>query len=345
MGTFVKNLRKHIFLHPKDKLSKNVAVKQTLLRDQKKYSDRLEGALLNVSDIKVIGDKHLIVDGYLSMMVIANFHVFCPQPGMELEGVVNKRSRSHLGCLVMEMFNASLSVPGGSGLDPAVGDICQFEVTEVVVDGEILFMRGILKSSRPGPASKPQEEAEENEAEVGVEGGPQEEEEVPSAPAAADIDDDMLQDPPQTENPPEAGQNKGQSSEKKRKRKSGRAEAKASPEKKGSKSLKSPERETPSSRLKSASEPGEAEEPTAHHIIVKTEPRGEEEEEEEAPSEDLAGNMIHRTPKSPQQSQGNESQDSGKKKRHRKSSTSETKLSPEKKVPKSPRSIKKEKPW
>lgn len=54
------------------------------------FCDRLEGALLDVSNLKIIGDRHLIVDGYLSMDVVADFHVFCPKLGQTLEGVINK---------------------------------------------------------------------------------------------------------------------------------------------------------------------------------------------------------------------------------------------------------------
>lgn len=51
---------------------------------------RLEGSLLDVNNVKVIGDRYLIVNGYLSMEVIADFVVFSPQVGQKLEGVINK---------------------------------------------------------------------------------------------------------------------------------------------------------------------------------------------------------------------------------------------------------------
>ncbi|KAH9493076.1 hypothetical protein Btru_022756 [Bulinus truncatus] len=146
MATFHKTLRKHIFLHPSDMKRKYHAVKSTLLRDKQKYSDRLEGALLNVDSLKIVGDRHLIVEGYHSMEVIANFHIFSPRPGQVLEGVINKRSKSHIGCLVLNTFNAVLTQPPSCDLNPAIGSHCSFEVTEVVVDGELIFMRGTLQS-------------------------------------------------------------------------------------------------------------------------------------------------------------------------------------------------------
>ncbi|BFZ16193.1 hypothetical protein BsWGS_19232 [Bradybaena similaris] len=144
MATFTKTVRKHIFLHPMDKSRQFAAVKSALLQDKNKYSDRLEGSLLDVNNVKVIGDRYLIVNGYLSMEVIADFVVFSPQVGQKLEGVINKKSKSHLGCLVMDTFNAALHIPSSFGLEPRVGNSCTFDVTEVVVDGDILFLRGTL---------------------------------------------------------------------------------------------------------------------------------------------------------------------------------------------------------
>ncbi|XP_059161921.1 DNA-directed RNA polymerase I subunit RPA43-like [Physella acuta] len=148
-ATFVRTLKKHIFLHPSNKKKLFWAVKSTLLNNKNKYSDKLEGALLDVNNLKVIGDSHLIVDGYLSMEVIADFHVFSPKPGQVLEGFINKCSKSHIGCLVLDTFNASLTKSGSAHLEPDLGDLCTFLVTEVIVDGEILFMRGTLQSVTP----------------------------------------------------------------------------------------------------------------------------------------------------------------------------------------------------
>ena len=53
-------------------------------------------------------------------------------------------SKSHLGAIVMGTFNASLTVGYQSGLEPKEGDICKFKVTETVVNGEIMFVRGVL---------------------------------------------------------------------------------------------------------------------------------------------------------------------------------------------------------
>lgn len=186
MATSVKRLKKHIFLHPSDKHRKATALKTTLLRDRKKYSDKLDGALLDVSEIKLLGNRHLIVDGYLSMEVVAKFHVFSPKPGMELEGTVNKCSKSHLGCLVMDMFNASLYVPRMSSMSPGIGDICKFEVTEVVVEGEILFVRGQLKSFKPGPTSGQQDENSQKKSDLS------EQDDAPSTVKDVDIDDELL---------------------------------------------------------------------------------------------------------------------------------------------------------
>ncbi|GFS04604.1 DNA-directed RNA polymerase I subunit RPA43 [Elysia marginata] len=156
-ATSIKTIRKHIFLHPVDKKRRHAALKTALLKDKKKYSDRLEGALLDVKNLKVVGQRHLVVEGYISLEVEADFTVFCPQPGLILEGVINKQSYSHLGCLVLGIFNASLSIPSSRELIPQVGDVVSFVVTEVVVDGEIMFMRGSLESIiRQAEAPKPQ---------------------------------------------------------------------------------------------------------------------------------------------------------------------------------------------
>ena len=51
---------------------------------------RLGGALVDVSSIQVVGERHLVVEGYASMQVQADFHVFCPSQGSDMEGTVNK---------------------------------------------------------------------------------------------------------------------------------------------------------------------------------------------------------------------------------------------------------------
>ncbi|GFN98688.1 DNA-directed RNA polymerase i subunit rpa43 [Plakobranchus ocellatus] len=146
VATFNKTIRKHIFLHPGDKKRRHAALRAALLKDKRKYSDKLEGALLDVKNLKVVGGRHLVVEGYISMEVEADCLVFSPQPGQILEGVVNKKSFSHLGCLVMEIFNASLSMPSSQASMPQLGDLVSFVVTEVIVDGEILFLKGTLES-------------------------------------------------------------------------------------------------------------------------------------------------------------------------------------------------------
>ncbi|KAK3794186.1 hypothetical protein RRG08_049586 [Elysia crispata] len=156
-----KTIKKHIFLHPVDKKRRYSALKTALLKDKKKYSDKLQGALLDVKNLKVVGERHLVVEGYISMEVEADFTVFSPRPGLILEGVINKQSYSHLGCLVLGIFNASLSIPANKEMIPQIGDSVSFVVTEVVVDGEIMFMRGSLESINIHAAQPKQEPLEE----------------------------------------------------------------------------------------------------------------------------------------------------------------------------------------
>ncbi|RUS87626.1 hypothetical protein EGW08_004611, partial [Elysia chlorotica] len=163
-----KTIRKHIFLHPVDKRRRYSALKSALLKDKRKYSDKLHGALLDVKNLKVVGERHLVVEGYISMEVEADFAVFSPRPGLILEGIINKQSYSHLGCLVLGIFNASLSIPDNEEMIPQIGDSVSFVVTEVVVDGEIMFMRGSLESitNRANPPKQEKEELEETKPEA-----------------------------------------------------------------------------------------------------------------------------------------------------------------------------------
>lgn len=48
---------------------------------------------------------------FMHTNIEADFYIFKPEIGQLLKGAVNKKSRSHIGCLVYQLFNASLPCP------------------------------------------------------------------------------------------------------------------------------------------------------------------------------------------------------------------------------------------
>ncbi|PVD33408.1 hypothetical protein C0Q70_04664 [Pomacea canaliculata] len=110
------------------------------------YSERLLGALIAYSNIKILGDKGILLDDspYIHLKIQADFIVFQPRVGSRLRGCVNKTSKAHVGILVHNFFNASVAHDQDGHVEETVSkdEDCEFTVTELFLHRNHLSLRG-----------------------------------------------------------------------------------------------------------------------------------------------------------------------------------------------------------
>ena len=101
----------HIGLHPRYLGRLKEGVKEELKSNLMKYSDVLEGVPVNYEGFQIQQRTGCILDElpYIHFDVKVNAIVFKPTIGSTLIGVVNKIGVDHVGCLVHNCFNASIS--------------------------------------------------------------------------------------------------------------------------------------------------------------------------------------------------------------------------------------------
>lgn len=97
-----------------------------------RFHFRLGGILLGYENIVIQSSSGFINNDncFVHVNVEGDFYVFNPEVGQLLKGTVNKKSRSHVGCLVYELFNVSLPSPEED--EPWLGDT-------VCLGQEVLF--------------------------------------------------------------------------------------------------------------------------------------------------------------------------------------------------------------
>lgn len=78
-----------------------------------KFCDKLQGVIVAYDKIQLLQRHASIVEEspFIHFEVKVNYIVFQPQVDSKLIGVVNKFGYDHIGCLVHECFNASISNP------------------------------------------------------------------------------------------------------------------------------------------------------------------------------------------------------------------------------------------
>lgn len=149
----VKTHRRHLALAPKYLHKKRSGIKEYLDAELLKYNVVLEGVPLAYDNIKIVGELGDIYDdiGYIHINIEADFVIFQPQCGKTLEGVVNKKAPSHIGCLVHGCFNASIPRPARIPVEvwqcmkANIGDQLTFEVFRLDSDSMGVFcIRGRL---------------------------------------------------------------------------------------------------------------------------------------------------------------------------------------------------------
>lgn len=103
------------------------------------------------------------LNGDIVVTVRATFTVFCPRPGMQLDGTVNKVSVDHVGLVVHGVFNcaiASTEMPPGAYYEEVEqvwrhvnseaffigeGQLVRFVVKSVAADGTLIMIQASLR--------------------------------------------------------------------------------------------------------------------------------------------------------------------------------------------------------
>lgn len=109
---------------------------------------RLGGIILGYQNIEVLqGESGVTMEGeFIPVNIKAKVFVFTPEVDAILSGIVNKKSKDHLGCLVHNIFN--VSIPKPSNCEEWIGDFAklkqeiQFKITFIKLKSRLPYIRG-----------------------------------------------------------------------------------------------------------------------------------------------------------------------------------------------------------
>nr|CAD7572135.1 unnamed protein product [Timema californicum] len=106
----------------------------------------LMGILLGYENVKTQTSSGLILydDSLIHIDIVADFYVFTPEVGCRLNGIVNKKSSTHIGCLVYKVFNVSIPNEDWVGQTVEIGQQVTFQVTVLDMTGRLPYIRGKL---------------------------------------------------------------------------------------------------------------------------------------------------------------------------------------------------------
>ena len=144
----------HIGLHPRHLGRLKEGVKEELKNKLMKYSDVLEGVPVSYEGFQILQKSGSILEElpFIHFDVKVNFIVFKPMIGSSLVGVVNKIGVDHVGCLVHNCFNASISKSNfRNGLiydSLDIGSDFTFDVVETEAINGVLAITGEVKDHR-----------------------------------------------------------------------------------------------------------------------------------------------------------------------------------------------------
>lgn len=109
---------------------------------------RLKGILLGYDNIVLLSsDGFINYDNcFMHINVEGDFYIFKPEIGRLLKGIVNKKSKSHLGCLVYRLFNASIPCPEDDeewlGDSVSVNQEILFKIVETNLNRKLPYIKG-----------------------------------------------------------------------------------------------------------------------------------------------------------------------------------------------------------
>ena len=111
-------------------------LKETLDKFLLMYDKQLRGVPLAYDHIKIVSS--MVIDDLevFKMVIKLTFLVFRPEPGKLLNGIVNKITDSHFGCIIHTCINASIRQPERRVLSEA-----QKETIDNITNGDMITFR------------------------------------------------------------------------------------------------------------------------------------------------------------------------------------------------------------
>lgn len=108
---------------------------------------RLDGILCGYKNIKFLSKLGHISDDscFIHVDIEAEFFIFKPTKRKILEGIVHKKTKDHIGCLVHKIFNVSLPKPKKGewiGESLTINSRIQLEISSTNFDGKLPYIKG-----------------------------------------------------------------------------------------------------------------------------------------------------------------------------------------------------------
>ncbi|XP_065225037.1 DNA-directed RNA polymerase I subunit RPA43 [Planococcus citri] len=124
-----------------------------------RFNTKLNDMILRICNIRILQPIEADRCRRLNVTCIADIYVFKPQCGSILSAIVNKKSDSHLGCIMYDIFNVSIIKPteipycDWPGRRIKVNDRVVFKVLKVDVSEVIPYIIGELVTDDVYPSN------------------------------------------------------------------------------------------------------------------------------------------------------------------------------------------------
>ncbi|XP_063919718.1 DNA-directed RNA polymerase I subunit RPA43 [Zophobas morio] len=149
---YLQRIQDHLALHPYHLSDLNNSLNEILNTRVGKYCPRLEGILCGYKNVNFSSQNGYICDDscFIHVDTEADYFLFKPATEKLLQGVVNKISKDHVGCLVHNIFNISLPKPKHSenwiGDSLSINDEVELKITSTDFDRKLPYIKGEIIS-------------------------------------------------------------------------------------------------------------------------------------------------------------------------------------------------------
>ncbi|VEN57235.1 unnamed protein product [Callosobruchus maculatus] len=169
-GVELKRSQYHLSLHPIQLNNFSKSLKQVLNQSIAKYNRDLDGILLGFEKTKLLSKEGYIHDDscYIHLDIEADFYVFTPEIGKEMKGIVNRKSKDHVGLLVYNALNVSILKPKDNedwiGGFVELGAEVLFRITYISLTSFMPYIRGEIISilTDVNPLSEPEDKTQKS---------------------------------------------------------------------------------------------------------------------------------------------------------------------------------------